>query len=56
MVVFELRFGAANPPDANWRRRLKDALDRLLDQLIQERVAPLIMELDDPTLVNPASS
>ena len=55
MVVFELRFGAASPSDAN-RRRLKDALDRLLDQLIQERVGPLILELDDPTLVNPVSS
>ena len=41
MVVFELRFGAASHPDANRRRRLKDALDRLMDQLIQERVAPL---------------
>ena len=43
-------------PSANRCRRLKDALDRLLDQLIQERVGPLIMELDDPTLVNPVSS
>ena len=38
--MFELRFGAASHPDANRRRLLEDALDRLLDQLIQERVAP----------------
>ena len=41
VVVFELPFGAANHPDANRRRRMKDALDWLMDQLIQERVAPL---------------
>lgn len=41
VVVFELRFGVASHPDATRRRRLEQALEQLMDQLIQERVAPL---------------
>ncbi|MFM9087043.1 MAG: PIN domain-containing protein [Cyanobium sp.] len=41
VVVFELRYGAAVHPDSRRRSRLGLALQRLLSELIQERIAPL---------------
>ncbi len=41
LVVFELRYAAASHPDASCHGRLDSALDTLLEQLIQERIAPL---------------
>jgi predicted nucleic acid-binding protein len=41
VVVFELRYGVAIHPDATCRRRLECGLEALLEQLFQERIAPL---------------
>ncbi|MEX1317166.1 MAG: PIN domain-containing protein [Synechococcaceae cyanobacterium] len=41
LVVFELRYAVALHPDASRRRRLDAALDALLEQVIEERIAPL---------------
>ncbi len=41
VVVFELRYGAAIHPDPGRRRLLQEGVQALLDQLIQERVAPM---------------
>ncbi len=41
VVVFELRYGAALHPDATRRRALELKLNRLIDELIQERIASL---------------
>jgi predicted nucleic acid-binding protein len=41
VVVFELRYGAALHPDATRRRALGLNLNRLIDELIQERIASL---------------
>jgi toxin FitB len=41
VVVFELRYGAALHPDATRRRTLEHNLARLIDELIQERIASL---------------
>ncbi|MGB5136338.1 MAG: PIN domain-containing protein [Prochlorococcaceae cyanobacterium] len=41
VVVYELRCAVAIHPDPGRRGRLDAALDALLEQLIQERVAPL---------------
>jgi hypothetical protein len=41
VVVFELRYGAALHPDTTRRRALALKLNRLIDELIQERIASL---------------
>ena len=41
VVVFELRYGVAGLPVGQRRRSLQQALERLLEQLVQERIAPL---------------
>ncbi len=41
VVVFELRYGAAIHPDPGRRRLLQEGVQALLDQLLQERVAPM---------------
>ena len=41
VVVFELRYGVAALPVGQRRRSLQQALERLLEQLVQERIAPL---------------
>jgi predicted nucleic acid-binding protein len=40
VVLFELRYGAAVHPDASRRRKLELAIQRLIAELIQERIAP----------------
>jgi predicted nucleic acid-binding protein len=40
-VVFELRYGAALHPNTTRRRALALKLNRLIDELIQERIASL---------------
>ncbi|MGB5239730.1 MAG: type II toxin-antitoxin system VapC family toxin [Prochlorococcaceae cyanobacterium] len=41
LVVFELRFGVAALPAGQRRRSLQQGLDQLLEQLVQDRIAPL---------------
>lgn len=41
VVVFELRFGVAALPAGQRRRSLQQGLDQLLEQLVQDRIAPL---------------
>ena len=41
VVVFELRYGAAIHPDPRRRSKLEQGLNRLIGELIQERIAPL---------------
>ena len=41
VVVFELRYGVASLPVSRRRRNLEEGLDALLEQLIQDRIAPL---------------
>ena len=41
VVVFELRYGAAIHPDASRRQKLELALQRLITEMIQERIASL---------------
>lgn len=41
VVVFELRFGVATLPAGQRRRSLQQGLDQLLEQLVQDRIAPL---------------
>ena len=41
VVVFELRYGAAVHPDANRRCHLERQVNTLIDDLIQQRIAPL---------------
>lgn len=41
LVVFELRYGVAVHPDPNRRRHLERQLNTLIDDLIQQRIAPL---------------
>ncbi|MCP9929784.1 PIN domain-containing protein [Cyanobium sp. AMD-g] len=41
VVLFELRYGTAIHPDGKRRQALEQGLNQLMEQLIQERVAPL---------------
>ncbi|MBC1262212.1 type II toxin-antitoxin system VapC family toxin [Synechococcus sp. BSF8S] len=41
VVVFELRYGVAILPAGQRRRSLQQGLDQLLEQLVQDRIAPL---------------
>jgi predicted nucleic acid-binding protein len=41
VVVFELRYGVATLPAGQRRRSLQRGLDQLLEQLVQDRIAPL---------------
>ncbi len=41
VVVFELRYGVAALPAGQRRRSLQQGLDQLLEQLVQDRIAPL---------------
>jgi predicted nucleic acid-binding protein len=41
VVVFELRYGVATLPAGQIRRSLQQGLDQLLEQLVQDRIAPL---------------
>ena len=41
VVVVELRYGVATLPAGQRRRALQQGLDQLLEQLVQDRIAPL---------------
>lgn len=43
VAVFELRYGVAIHPDIGRRKRLQKSLEKPMEELIQERVAPLWM-------------
>ena len=41
LVVFELRYGVAALPAGQRRQRLHQGLEQLLEQVVQDRIAPL---------------
>jgi len=41
VVMFELRFGVAIHPDPRRRSKLEQGLNRLISELIEDRIAPL---------------